>query len=158
MIYKPLTYLIHLSPSNGVFPGLWYLKLQTLFLYLKMKTNKIITIITTNITNFCFIMETSVSLKLSSKLTLNTKRDPHSCSCYDDSESCELKNHITDVNIFLKIYRLWTLITFHYRDTITIFEWLVTIKAFNVWQETSQIEWLFETNLRPSGYFNWVVL
>lgn len=29
----------------------------------------------TNVTNFCFIMETSVSLKLSSMLTLNTKWD-----------------------------------------------------------------------------------
>ena len=51
--------------------------------------------------------------KTSSKLTLETKWY-HSCSCCDDSQSCEQLKKCIIVKYFEKKVRLWSLNTLHY--------------------------------------------
>ena len=95
--------------------------------------------------------------KPSSKLTLKTKWY-HSCGCCDDCQSCEkLKKHVSDEN-FEKKVRLWTLVTFRYRKCMLLLQylsdWCLHEYMFdrNPGGKTSQIEWLFESNLMSFGY------
>ena len=87
----------------------------------------------------------------------------HSCGCCEDSWSCgKLKRHVTE-KYFEKKVRLWTLITFHY-PSITgsacyyYNTWVTGVNMEymldrNYGGKTSQIEWLFQSNLRSFGYF-----
>ena len=96
--------------------------------------------------------------KPSLKLNLKTKWH-HSCSCCNDSWSCEqLKKRVTD-KYFLKKLHLEPLspsvtgnVCYHYKTWVTgVF--MVYMFDRNSAGKTSQIEWLFESNLRSSGYF-----
>ena len=78
----------------------------------------------------------------------------YNCGCCDDSWSCEqLKKRVTDKYFEKKNVRLWTLITFCYRKCMLRLQCLTCIFERNSRGKTSQLEWLFESNLRSSGYF-----
>ena len=96
--------------------------------------------------------------KPSSKFKLKATCYP-SCGCCDSSGSCEqLKKRVTDKYCEKKV-RLWTQVTFHYRKSMlhyntkvtAIFMTCIFYRNFN--GKTSQIEWLFESNLRSFGCF-----
>ena len=97
--------------------------------------------------------------KLSSKLTLKTKCY-HSRDCRDISWSCgQLKQCVTDKYFFFLKIRLWTLIAFRYRNCMLPLQYLSDWYLHGVYFDrisrgkTSQIERLFETNLKSCGYF-----
>ena len=96
----------------------------------------------------------------SSKLALKIKWY-HSCGCCDDCQSCEqLKKHVTDKyfekkldlepqspSVTGKVYH-------HYNSWVTGV-YMVYMFDRNSGGKTSQIEWLFESNLRSFGYFKY---
>ena len=111
-----------------------------------------------NLSNNKKSLKDSGRRKPSSKLNLETKWY-HSCGYSDDSQSCEqLKKCVTDESFEKKLdfepefSSITGNVCYHYNNWVTGV-YMACIFHRNSGEKASQIEWLFESNLKSFGYF-----